>query len=128
MAQKTSLPKLEEGLLNVMSALNNQIARKMQRSPAEREILGVQKWQPYQEKIEEVTSFVLNTLEEGNGNLDSIFVLSQAFSKVLKILVDDLSQEGLGKLRTEYCKSTAENIREDMRLLLEQLCGGARIM
>jgi len=42
--KKPKAPPLEQGLLTAMKAIDNQIAREMQRSPAEREAPGMQKW------------------------------------------------------------------------------------
>ena len=47
--QKT--PPLEAGIVQAMQALDRQIARRMERSPGEREEKGVQKWDPFSEKI-----------------------------------------------------------------------------
>ncbi|NDC36853.1 MAG: hypothetical protein EBZ48_02240, partial [Proteobacteria bacterium] len=52
----------EENLIKVLSAIDTQIAREMQRTPAEREEHGVQKWEPYQKRVELIVSRVLNSL------------------------------------------------------------------
>jgi hypothetical protein len=128
MAEKGSMPKLEEGLLQAMNALDSQIARVMERSPAEREVYGVQKWEPYQQKTEQVATFVINSFGSNEAHLDSVLVLSQAFVKALKILSHDLGTEGLGKLRSAYCQSAAERINDDMRQLLQELRGHVELM
>ena len=105
--------QLDEGLLKAMHALDQQIARSMERSPTERELEGVQKWGPYSEKVEQVSSLVLNALGDEEVTLDSLVVLSQAFSKALKMVVSDLGGEGLGKVRSGYCQVAFENINRD---------------
>ncbi|MCB0359421.1 MAG: hypothetical protein KDD44_07285, partial [Bdellovibrionales bacterium] len=77
MAEKT--PKEEplvRGLRMAMQALDRQVARAMQRDPAERDVHGVQKWEPLQERIERVSSFLLNSLGEQEIQLDSLLVLA----------------------------------------------------
>ena len=105
--------KLEEGLLQAMRALDNQVARALQRTPAQREIHGVQKWEPYETRVESVTAFILNSLGEGDALLDSVFVLAQAFAKALRLVAEDLGADGLGKMRLEYCLDAFEKIAND---------------
>ena len=107
------LPPLQDALLSVMRALDNQIAREMQRNPAELEAHGVQKWEPYQRRIELLCGFILDSVGENTVSLDPLIVLSQTFAKTLKMLVDELEQEGLGKIRAEYCINALSLIRRD---------------
>lgn len=107
------LPPLEQGILRAMKALDRQILREMQRTPAEREEKGVQKWEPIDTRIELVTSFVLNVLGEGEVELDSLLVMSQAMTKALRFVVHDLERDGLGELRTTYCQQALERISKD---------------
>ena len=104
---------LNDGLLAAMKALDNQIARRMQRNPEQKEVHGVQKWEPQAEKVEEVTAFILESFGAQKVDLDSILVLSQAFTKSLYLLSEELGQEGLGELRANYCKSAFEIISRD---------------
>jgi hypothetical protein len=113
MAKKDSTPPLEEGLLKAMRALDQQIARAMERSPADREPEGVQKWGPYRDKIEQVSSLLLHFLGDEQLKLDSVLVFSQALVKALKLFVHDMEGEGLGKLRSSYCQIAFENIERD---------------
>ena len=112
---------LEEGLLRAMRSLDVQIAREMQRSPAEEEVLGVQKWEPYQKRIENVASFVLNSLGDEDAGLDSLLVLAQAFVKSLQLVVSDLGNDGLGKVRSAYCLDALEKISRDVFEALQLL-------
>lgn len=121
------LSPLEEGLLRAMNAVDKQISREMQRTPAELEVHGVQKWEPYQKRIEFITSFILNQLGEEKVDLDSVLVLSQAFSKALALVVDDLGDEGLGKLRSEYVTTAAENIDRDAFRVRQALKGQSEL-
>jgi hypothetical protein len=113
--------KLEEGLLQAMHAIDNQVARAMQRSPAEREAQGVQKWEPYDTRIEHVAAYVLNELGDNTVALDSVLVLAQAFTKALRLAVEDLGTEGLGTVRTSYCIDTMERILRDADRALSEL-------
>lgn len=111
--EEVKLSPMEEGILRAMSAIDKQVAREMQRTPAELDVHGVQKWEPYQKRIEFITSFVLNMLGDEKVQLDSLLVFAQAFAKSLALVVEDLGEEGLGKLRTEYALAATENIAKD---------------
>ena len=109
------LEPLEEGLLLAMRAIDKQIAREMQRSPAELEISGVQKWEPIQKRIELVTSILLGFIGSNKRQLDSLLVLSQASTKALRMFVDELGQENIGEIRSAYLEKAFENISRDAR-------------
>ena len=103
--------KLEEGLLQAMHAIDTQVARAMQRSPAERETMGVQKWEAY----------VLNELGDNSVGLDSVIVLAQAFTKALRLAAEDLGAEGLGVVRSAYCVDAMEKVQRDALRALGEL-------
>lgn len=105
--------KMEEGLLTAMRAIDNQIARAMQRSPAQRDVHGVQKWEPYATRVEQITAFVLEELGSDSVTLDGLLVLSQAFTKALALAVSDLGGDGLGTTRAAYCLDAVEKIERD---------------
>jgi len=107
------LPPLEEGLLQAMKAIDNQIAREMQRTPAVQDAEGVQKWKPFEDRLERVASFILDSLGSNDTQLDSLLVLSRAFTKALRLAVEDLGGEVLGKVRSEYCIQAFEEIQVD---------------
>jgi hypothetical protein len=113
--------KLEEGLLQAMRAIDNQVARAMQRTPAEREEHGVQKWEPYDSRVEHVTAYILNELGDTSVSLDSVLVFAQVFTKALRLAVEDLGTEGLGTVRTAYCVDTMERILRDADRALGEL-------
>jgi hypothetical protein len=113
--------KLEEGLLQALKAIDNQIARSMQRSPSEREAQGVMKWEPYSNRVEGITAFLLEEFGDNSINLDSLVVSAQAFVKALQLVCDDLGQEGLGKLRTEYCLDAMRKISRDADKVIDGL-------
>lgn len=121
MSKKGKLAPLEEGLLLSGRAIDNQIARDMQRSPAEREEHGVQKWQPHEDKVEKVTSFLLNAFQDEALDLDGFVVLSQAWVKALYLIMDDLGYGGLGKIRSSYAISAMEKIRDDVHRALSTI-------
>jgi hypothetical protein len=116
-------PLMESGLLQCMQALDKQIAREMQRSPEEREAHGVQKWEPYNTRIERVVTLLLNELGDENLTLDSVFVLAQSLSKTLSIMIDDLGEEGLGNVRSMYCLKACEALSFDTERALNVLRG-----
>lgn len=120
--------RLEEYLVGAMRAVDNQIARMLQRSPEEVEASGVQKWEPYQRKVEQLSKIMLDAFGDQSVQLDSILVFSQAFLKSLKIIVEDLDREGLGNIRTQYCRSALDNIEFDARSAISQLKGENHLM
>jgi hypothetical protein len=103
----------EEGLLTALKALDNQISRSLQRDPATRSEQGLQKWQPYQDRIESSCSFLLNSLGDEAIDLDGLIILTQSFSKCLNLIAADLGEKGLGKIRTEYIKATFKALERD---------------
>jgi len=113
--------KLEEGLLQAMQAIDNQVARAMQRTPAERELHGVQKWEPYSTRIEDISAFLLQEFGDGNVKIDALLVCAQAFTKALQLACDDLREEGLGKVRTSYCLDAADKISRDSQMIAATL-------
>ena len=113
--------KLEEGLTIAMRAIDNQIARAMQRTPTERDVHGVSKWEPYETRVENVTAFILNELGETSVSLDAVFVLAQAFTKALRLASEDLGTDGLGKVRSEYCIDCMQKIANDAEKTLLEL-------
>ncbi len=107
-----------------MQAIDNQIEREIgRRSPSDREEHGVQKWEPFQTRIERTASFLLNSLGDQSVQIDSLLVFSQAFAKTLNLLVADLGEEGLGELRSRYMSESLASIARDIgsaqRLLKE---------
>jgi hypothetical protein len=118
------LPPLEGGLLQAMRALDNQIARAMERTPAEREVSGVQKWTPYAERVELVSTFLLESFGDEEVKLDSVLILAQAFPKVLAILSDELGREALGKVRSAYVEAVLENLEREMGRAVRSIKGG----
>ena len=105
---------MEAGLLQCMQALDNQIAREMQRTPAEREVHGVQKWEPYNTRVERLVGLLLEKVGTDELTLDSVLVLTQALSKTFSILVDDMGEEGLGHVRSLYCIKACEALSFDV--------------
>lgn len=106
-------PPLEDGLLTAFAALDNQIAREMQRSPEQLSKHGVQKWEPYSKRVESVTTMILDALGSEEVQMDSLIVLAQATAKALSYAIQDLGQDGLGKIRTGYCLEAVKQIGDD---------------
>ncbi len=115
MSKKDKLPPLEEGLLAALKAIDNQIAREIgSRSPTEREEHGVQKWEPLVSRIERICGFVLDKFGDNEIDLDGIVVLSQALTKTLQLLFEELGEDGLGKVRYKYCAAALEEIEKSV--------------
>ncbi|RIL06941.1 MAG: hypothetical protein DCC75_10400, partial [Proteobacteria bacterium] len=92
---------------------DNQIAREMQRDPSKLAAKGVTRWEPFSKRIELIAAFALEKLGNNDVDLDSIIVLAQSYVKALALLVEDLGQGGLGKMRTGYCLDAMERIAAD---------------
>ncbi|MCB0328289.1 MAG: hypothetical protein KDD70_01460 [Bdellovibrionales bacterium] len=114
---------LEEALLRYLQLLDNQIAREMQRTPSEREVSGVQKWEPIQKRVEHVASLTIEGYGSEIVQLDSLIVTAEAFARTIRILAEELGEDGLGKTRSSYVRETAKNIERDLLLIKDQLSG-----
>jgi hypothetical protein len=119
--QEQPYGKLEQGLIQAMQAIDGQVARAMQRTPAQEAVLGVQKWEPYNTRVESIAAFLLQEIGDGNLQLDSLLVCSQAFAKALQLLCSDLGAEGLGKLRSAYCLEAMQKISRDAERVVDAL-------
>jgi hypothetical protein len=93
----------------------------MQRSPAEREVHGVQKWEPYNTRVENVAAFLLEEVGANEISLDSLLVFTQGFTKALYLVVSDLGKEGLGSLRASYCLEAMKKVERDAQEVIEAL-------
>ena len=108
-------------MLAAMRAIDNQVAREMQRSPAQRDTQGVSKWEPYQKRVESVSAFVVNALGDQAAEIDGLLVLTQAFAKAFQIIAEDLGVPGLGSVRTEYSIECARLLEDVSRKVLVEL-------
>lgn len=109
-------PILEESLLTALKAVDNQIKRAMERSPSEREVHGVQKWKPIEDRVESVCEIIISEYGE-NHDLDSLIVFSRAFVKSLVILCEELGLESFGEIRGAYVKDAIAKIEDELRKL-----------
>lgn len=108
-ADKKQTP-LEQGIIGAMQALDRQLARDLQRSPAETERHGVTKWAPIETRVEKVAVIVLDAIGDQQTGVEALLVMAQAMTKALQIVIDDLGQDGLGKMRTGYSLDAMEKI------------------
>lgn len=116
--------QLEAGLAMAMQALDNQINREVQRrTPGEREVEGVDKWEPISERVERVTALVLQLLGEDSVRMESLLVLAQAHVKALRLALDELGEEGTGKVRYKYCLDALKNVAADAERSLNEARG-----
>jgi hypothetical protein len=121
--QRIESEPLEVGLRQALQALDNQIAREMQRSPADRESHGVLKWEPIESRIERVSAYLLSIFGE-EIQLDSLMVLAQALVKTLSLVVEDCGAEGLGEVRSRYIERAAEAVIRDATMMRSSATGG----
>lgn len=119
--------KAQQGLLQAMRAIDVQVAREMQRTPSQRAAHGVQKWEPFYRRVEDLTAFVLDMLGEQEVKLDGLLVLAQVCAKALCLACEDLGEDGLGQVRSAYCRDSFEKIAADCRRALCEI-GQERIL
>ncbi len=113
MKEKVKLTILEESLIRALQALDSQVQRAMERTPAQREESGVQKWKPFEERVEKLTGLILDAFGE-SIELDSVIILTQTMAKSLSMLCEDLGSEGLGELRSAYVEDTLRLLSIDI--------------
>ena len=101
MTKEQKLPLLDESLIRALELIDSQVARAMERTPEQREKGGVQKWKPLEERVERLSTLILDNFGD-RVQLDSILVLSQAMVKVLGLLCQEMGQDGLVELRSLY--------------------------
>lgn len=128
MAKSAPNSPLEDGLLVAMQAIDKQISREMQRTPREREEKGVQKWEPFQTRIERIAALVIDSLGDDSITIDPVLVLSQAYTKCLQLIISDLERDGLGEVRASYCITAMENISLDADKALRMLRGSTDLV
>ena len=121
-AKQVKRAPFEENLMKVLAALDAQVAREMQRTPAQRELHGVQKWEPYQKRVELIVPLILNALGDQEISLDGVLVIAQAAAKALLLAVEDLGVDGLGKVRAGYCEAAMQHVATDAQRALQTLC------
>lgn len=115
------LEPLEAGILTALKALENQIARELQRTPSETELQGVTKWEPYSKRVEKVTGFVLDLIESKSVDLDGIFVMAQAFSKALAMVATDVGPSDLGEVRSDHMRAAGQALDHDAQTILNAI-------
>jgi len=107
---------LEAALMRVVQLLDTQVAREMQRAPIEREQSGVQKWEPYRRRAERISSLLLEGITERKIELDSLLILSEAIPRCLRILAEELGEDGLGKMRSSYVREVFLSLEREIDL------------
>lgn len=105
----------------MLQAIDNQVARQMQRTPEEREEQGVQKAEPLQSRMEKLVEFILQEFGEQSIGLDGILVASEAFPKALRMIVEELGEDGLGEMRSRYCRKVFEAIERDVLRTVQEI-------
>jgi len=120
-AKRKESDLLSESLLRAMQALDTRVVREMQRSPAQREEEGVQKWLPFEKRVEQVAALLLEALGNEEIALDSMIIMTRAYTNALRLFIEELGTEGLGELRSDYCKFTMQRASDEARRALEIL-------
>lgn len=126
--RKNRPPVLESGLLSALSAIDSQIARALNKTQEERDTYGLEKWEIYQSKLEQLTGFLLDCFGDQQVQLDSLLVLSQATAKALSMITEDLGEAGLGNTRSRYCLRAAESLERDALQIVRRIKGDPGLM
>jgi hypothetical protein len=113
--QKSTLPPLESGLSSALKAVHNQIERELQRNPEQTAMYGVKKWVPMQKRVEQLTTFLIDQLQDKEITLEALLVIAQSTTKVASIVSSDVGAKGLGNIRAEYVQKSLELIERDCR-------------
>ncbi|NBW39866.1 hypothetical protein EBR25_02565 [bacterium] len=113
--QKGSMT-LEQALSRVLETLDAQVAREMQRTPAEREQRGVLKSEAHKKRSEKVSSHILEGISQGEFGLDGALILAEAIPRCLRILAEELGEDDLGKVRSTYLRELFLELEREAEL------------
>lgn len=114
MAKEEKLPLLDESLIRALELIDSQIARAMERTPEQRDVGGVQKWKPLEERVERISTLLLDYYGD-RIQLDSVVVMSQVLVKVLGIVCQEMGQEGLGEVRSIYVQDALKKLEIEIQ-------------
>jgi len=117
---------LFDGVHRSLRAVDSQIAREMQRTPAEREVHGVTKWQPMSKRVELLSAFFLDHIgdpatSEDAFSFEALLVMAQSTVKALSLLVQDLGEADLGDLRSQYARDALNSMQFDVERALSEI-------
>lgn len=117
---------LFDGVHRSLRALDSQIAREMQRTPAEREVHGVTKWQPMSKRVELLSAFFLDHIGDPGASEDAfsfeaLLVMAQSTVKALSLVVQDLGESDLGDLRSQYARDALNTMQFDVDRALSEI-------
>lgn len=113
MARHPTFPPLEGGVLQALSAVDSQLDRALQRTPGERETLGVSKEVPMAERVERVAAFIIDRIGDRSASLEALTVLAEAHVKALAMMADELGSEHLGKVRSSLLSHALDRMAAD---------------
>jgi hypothetical protein len=111
----------DEALLRALACLQSQLERELQRNPAERDVLGVSKWEPITKRIEDTAGLLLDGFAEERVFIEPLLILSHALVKAINVIVQELGPEGLGKVRTDYILKVFNLVSTECNLIIERL-------
>ena len=133
MKKKENLPgePLFDGVHRSLRAVDSQIAREMQRTPAEREVHGVTKWSPMSKRVELLSAFFLDhigdpALSEDAFSFEALLVMAQSTVKALSLIVQDLGEVNLGDLRSTYARDALNTMQFDVERALSEILQGGK--
>jgi len=133
MKKKENLPgePLFDGVHRSLRAVDSQIAREMQRTPAEREVHGVTKWSPMSKRVELLSAFFLDhigdpALSDDAFSFEALLVMAQSTVKALSLIVQDLGEVNLGDLRSTYARDALNTMQFDVERALSEILQGGK--
>jgi hypothetical protein len=98
----------------------------MQRTPVEREVHGVTKWQPMSKRVELLSAFFLDhigdpAVSEDAFSFEALLVMAQSSVKALSLVIQDLGEPDLGELRSKYARDALNTMQFDVERALSEI-------
>ena len=122
MAKRKAPKTMQDHIVRFMQLLDSQVARDLQRRPEEREQHGAfDKNKPISDRVEILVGHFLEQFGSGDIKLDSLLISAESFTTALRIIVEELGKDGLGKKRSEYVENFLSSAQRDYLLTKEIL-------
>lgn len=117
---------LFDGVHRSLRAVDSQIAREMQRTPVERDMYGVTKWQPMSKRVELLSAFFLDHIgdpaeSEDAFSFEALLVMAQSSVKALSLVIQDLGEADLGEIRSKYARDALSTMQFDVERALSEI-------
>ena len=117
---------ISEHLLQLCNAIDQQVARELQRDPVERQEHGVSKQEPYRKRREMLSLSLLEAFSTGAVNIDGMLVVTESLAKTLEVITEELGSEGLGKYRSSDLLKVSRETSLVFEKISDQISGKKR--